>query len=423
MRAAITFVPLLLQGCDPGSFDVVRSATDAASNGVERDAGVVIGADASGLDANVVGPDGQTAREAAVDAQPTMPPDPVQTPTPAGAPDSGAVNTPEGGVTSAPDARTDAAPDGSSDAAADVSAPPACGDIMRDPDNCGACGNRCAAANANASCVAGRCTRTCMNGFADCNADLALDGASNGCEVNTENNLAHCGSCNRACPAPDEGYSLCRARACVNLELQQDAPSPMMSRGGNGPHAFAALCPDGDVLTGIDGRVSNGMIADSLRVRCGRLLLAEGANGPVVRVVANTFPWPSAGGNGLEDSLARPSYQLYCGVDEVALEIQTAVWSYYPDLQGTVYPTIKDVALRCAKIRPSIQHDISIVPSDAPLRTSATAVISSAPESWYADRCTSGVLVGVQGTGGQNLDSLTGYCSGLSIGATSSIMQ
>lgn len=426
MRSAIALVPLLLlQGCDPGSFDGIRKAADAGSEAIESDAAVVgpRGDAQTGIDANVTDRDGEAARDAVVDAPPTMRGAPPEDEPPAVARDGGADAMAEGGAVQAPEAGADAAADGAADAAPDVSVPPACGDLMRDPENCGACGVRCGASNADASCVAGSCRRTCMNGFADCNGDLALGIAGNGCEINTDNDLAHCGSCTRACPAPDQGYALCRARACVNLELQQEAPSALLTRGGNGPNAFSAICPDGGVLTGIDGRVSDGRIADSLRVRCGSLLLAEGASGPIVRVVSNSFPWPSAGGNGLEDTLSRPTYQLYCGPDEVAVEIQTAVWSYYPDFNGVVYPTIKDVALRCATIRATIQHDITIVPSDAPLRTSATGVSSGSPATWYNDRCTSGVLVGFKGTGGQNLDNLTGYCSGLSIAATSSITQ
>jgi hypothetical protein len=54
-----------------------------------------------------------------------------------------------------------------------------CVDVFTDPDNCGACGITCLAANASTSCEAGACALdTCDEGWGDCDADEAT-----GCEA------------------------------------------------------------------------------------------------------------------------------------------------------------------------------------------------------------------------------------------------
>ncbi|MEZ4393996.1 MAG: hypothetical protein R3A48_23225, partial [Polyangiales bacterium] len=74
---------------------------------------------------------------------------------------------------------------------------------------CGMCGNVCPATNGAPSCVAGVCALTCNMGFADC------DGTpSNGCEVDTNTALTHCGACNNACPARANATSTCAMGAC-----------------------------------------------------------------------------------------------------------------------------------------------------------------------------------------------------------------
>jgi len=106
-----------------------------------------------------------------------------------------------------PDASQDApAPDVAQvDAAPAVDVPPledrsdvpvSCGDTAHDPMNCGRCGNRCAFANAAASCAAGLCSiASCSAGFGDCDGSNA-----NGCET-ALNEGANCGRCGNRCPA------------------------------------------------------------------------------------------------------------------------------------------------------------------------------------------------------------------------------
>jgi len=69
--------------------------------------------------------------------------------------------------------------------------------------HCGGCGMACETSllNARATCTGGDCLIGCQTGFADCNADLT-DTTGNGCEINTTVSLAHCGGCGRVCALP-----------------------------------------------------------------------------------------------------------------------------------------------------------------------------------------------------------------------------
>ncbi|MBK8255919.1 MAG: hypothetical protein IPK82_25040 [Polyangiaceae bacterium] len=76
--------------------------------------------------------------------------------------------------------------------------------------NCGSCGNVCNLANANEACVSGSC------GIATCNAPFDnCDGiVSNGCEVNTDSNVANCGACGSPCVTPN-GTPACSTGQCL----------------------------------------------------------------------------------------------------------------------------------------------------------------------------------------------------------------
>lgn len=70
-----------------------------------------------------------------------------------------------------------------------------CVDTMTHLAHCGACGNACVTpANGNATCTMGQCGIQCNPGFADCDQDRA-----NGCEVNLNDDLSHCGTCDTRC--------------------------------------------------------------------------------------------------------------------------------------------------------------------------------------------------------------------------------
>ena len=79
-----------------------------------------------------------------------------------------------------------------------------CVDFGSDTENCGGCGIVCPGPSGHTprrgtgggpACNGGNCTYICFPGFADCDGDL-----DNGCEVNLTNDPRHCGSCKTPCP-------------------------------------------------------------------------------------------------------------------------------------------------------------------------------------------------------------------------------
>ncbi len=80
--------------------------------------------------------------------------------------------------------------------------------------HCGTCGTVCPTMGATAVCVMGRCrvtTTTCQTGFGDCDRDEA-----NGCEVDTRGDRRHCGRCGNVCEPPSGGSSTCTSGTCVD---------------------------------------------------------------------------------------------------------------------------------------------------------------------------------------------------------------
>ncbi|EYF06307.1 Hypothetical protein CAP_2185 [Chondromyces apiculatus DSM 436] len=82
--------------------------------------------------------------------------------------------------------------------------------VTVDTQNCGTCGVVCTAPNGTPVCVAGQCdVSACAPGHADCNG-----APGDGCEINTQTTVAHCGSCGNACPAIANGTSTCTGGTC-----------------------------------------------------------------------------------------------------------------------------------------------------------------------------------------------------------------
>jgi hypothetical protein len=85
-----------------------------------------------------------------------------------------------------------------------------CRDLSTDLAHCGACGTVCPRpTNGEARCEMGRCARSCLTGYADCDAD-----AANGCEADLRASTQHCGACGRACTTP-QGTPACNNGVCA----------------------------------------------------------------------------------------------------------------------------------------------------------------------------------------------------------------
>jgi hypothetical protein len=78
--------------------------------------------------------------------------------------------------------------------------------------NCGACGVACVAPNGVAACVAGACAvASCDSNRADCDGVVG-----NGCEVDLQKDVSHCGACSTACSAPANATAACAAGSCTS---------------------------------------------------------------------------------------------------------------------------------------------------------------------------------------------------------------
>ncbi|MBL8600988.1 MAG: hypothetical protein JNK72_03595 [Myxococcales bacterium] len=91
-----------------------------------------------------------------------------------------------------------------------------CVDLQASPLHCGACGSLCSTVNGTPACAAGRCAvGRCTAPFGDCDSD-----PSSGCETNTQTSVMHCGQCGTACPTPPNATAGCSAGRCGIAQCQ-----------------------------------------------------------------------------------------------------------------------------------------------------------------------------------------------------------
>ncbi len=74
---------------------------------------------------------------------------------------------------------------------------------------CGSCSTPCSTTNGTPSCSGGKCSITCAQGFADCDAN-----AANGCEVNLNISVDNCATCGHICPDEANGTATCKSGVC-----------------------------------------------------------------------------------------------------------------------------------------------------------------------------------------------------------------
>ncbi|MBI5537560.1 MAG: hypothetical protein HY898_32860 [Deltaproteobacteria bacterium] len=80
--------------------------------------------------------------------------------------------------------------------------------INSNTSHCGGCGNACSTVNGSPACASGSCSITCNAGFGNCN-----NNAADGCEINTTNNPSHCNGCGQAC-SNNNGTPSCSGGTC-----------------------------------------------------------------------------------------------------------------------------------------------------------------------------------------------------------------
>jgi hypothetical protein len=162
------------------------------------------------------------------------------------------------------EARDDRCPAGERCSVIDGCVPVAPGQCRDDVD-CGA------PPNATAVCLGGSCSLTCATGYADCDAS-----ASNGCEIDTGSDSAHCGACFMSCPVPPGAVNAtCVAGACrpvcqlgwmdCNGNFADGCENPLTSTSHCG--ACGRTCISGD---GCCDRRCVSLNTDSDCGRCGR---------------------------------------------------------------------------------------------------------------------------------------------------------
>jgi hypothetical protein len=85
-----------------------------------------------------------------------------------------------------------------------------CVDTTSDPSHCGGCDVPCASGpHAAAACAGSACGLACEAGWGDCDGE-----ATDGCEVDLTAALEDCGACGNGCAAPAHGAARCTAGSC-----------------------------------------------------------------------------------------------------------------------------------------------------------------------------------------------------------------
>jgi len=99
-------------------------------------------------------------------------------------------------------------------------------DLNTNVNNCGSCNNICNLPNANEMCTAGACqVSSCIGSARNCNGTH-----SDGCEIDINSNVNHCGACGNVCNLPNSNEmcssGTCQVNSCIGTWRNCDGSHP-----------------------------------------------------------------------------------------------------------------------------------------------------------------------------------------------------
>jgi hypothetical protein len=154
-------------------------------------------------------------------------------------------------------------------------------------DHCGACGRDCSFTNTSQrSCADGLCDPTCAAGFGDCVLDDG-NGADDGCETNTEDTVAHCNACGRACSSANATTLDCSTGACA----------PTCDQGFGDCNLDDGIGPDDGCETDLNNTATCG-------TSCGNLAVCGPGDSCVDGVCTPNCPFMVCGGQCVDTDIS-----------------------------------------------------------------------------------------------------------------------
>lgn len=105
--------------------------------------------------------------------------------------------------------------------------------LASDPENCGACGKKCAA---NQVCGPEGCSSGCASGLIRCDRSC----------VDVSFDESNCGACGKVCPAPANGFATCSAKQCgirCNAGYHSCNGTTCVAEGPSSCGATCKVCP------------------------------------------------------------------------------------------------------------------------------------------------------------------------------------
>jgi len=284
-----------------------------------------------------------------------------------------------------------------------------CGDTTSDLNNCGSCGNACAAQDALASCEDSKCMRACKPGYRDCDGDLAFGSLGSGCEVNLETDVDHCSACNARCESQTGKVVSCEDSECVYTSVEIGSGKGIGELHGSdvGGSPFEEICGRNSVLVGMD-IATDGNVLYGVGFICAELLLSGTNQAYVISRAENIEVLPLVG-----NLVSPPSAveRRLCPAGAVVTGARGVTWHYNNDPRTGL--SVKQLGLPCSQLTLNSKNEIAL--GSGGLITGGDPGAETA--ELFEDACKSGqVAVGVVGRSGAYIDAIQMYCGPIALG-------